>query len=93
MADIPLELTHALEAYLAALLYRNTRTVCLSVAALCARVSHDALHRLLYALCMAEQAAMRRGQTSYAFKRELFRLPIPERLPQWRSYLSLRNFR
>jgi hypothetical protein len=47
MANIPLSLTPALEAYLVALLYRNTRTSCLSVAALCARVSHDALHRLL----------------------------------------------
>lgn len=49
MANIPLELTPALEAYLVALLCRNTRTSCLSVAALCARVSHDAPHRLLYA--------------------------------------------
>lgn len=48
MANIPLSLTPALEAYLVALMYRNTRTSCLSVAALCARVSHDALHRLLY---------------------------------------------
>lgn len=49
MANIQLSLTPALEAYLVALLYRNTRTSCLSLAALCARISHDALHRLLYA--------------------------------------------
>lgn len=49
MANIPLSLTPALEAYLVALLYRNTRTSCLSLAALCARVWHDALHRVLYA--------------------------------------------
>jgi hypothetical protein len=45
-----------------------------------AQVAH--LHLGLYALCLTQQAAMRKGQTIYAFKRELFRLPIPEHLPQ-----------
>ncbi|MGB7923371.1 MAG: transposase [Pyrinomonadaceae bacterium] len=45
-----------------------------------AQVVH--LHLGLYALCISEQAARREGQTIYAFKRELFRLPIPEHLPQ-----------
>jgi putative transposase len=48
MATIELELTPAMEAYLVALLYRNTRTSCLSLSAVCARVSHDRLQRLLY---------------------------------------------
>lgn len=45
-----------------------------------AQVAH--LHLGLYALCVTQQAAMKKGQTIYAFKRELFRLPIPEHLPQ-----------
>jgi Transposase DDE domain len=45
-----------------------------------AQVTH--LHLGLYALCLTEAAAMKKGQTIYAFKRELFRLPIPEHLPQ-----------
>ena len=45
-----------------------------------AQVAH--LHLGLYALCITEQAAMKKGQTIYAFKRELFRLPIPEHLSQ-----------
>jgi hypothetical protein len=45
-----------------------------------AQVAH--LHLGLYALCLTEQAAIKRGQTIYAFKRRLFRLPIPEHLPQ-----------
>ena len=45
-----------------------------------AQVAH--LHLGLYALCITEQAAMKGGQTIYAFKRALFRLPIPEHLPQ-----------
>jgi hypothetical protein len=39
----------ALEAYLMALIYRNTRTSCLSFAHLCSWVSHDSLNRLLHA--------------------------------------------
>jgi putative transposase len=45
-----------------------------------AQVAH--LHLGLYALCLTEQAAMKAGQTIYAFKRNLFRLPIPAHLPQ-----------
>jgi hypothetical protein len=40
------------------------------------------LHPGLYALCITEQAAIKEGQTIYAFKRNLFRLPIPGHLPQ-----------
>lgn len=43
-----------------------------------AHVAH--LHLGLYALCLAEAAAMQKGQTIYAFKRKLFRLPIPAHL-------------
>jgi putative transposase len=45
-----------------------------------AQVAH--LHLGLYALCLTEAAAIKKGQTIYAFKRRLFRLPIPEHLPQ-----------
>lgn len=45
-----------------------------------AQVAH--LHLGLYALCISERAARKEGQTIYAFKRKLFRLPIPEHLPQ-----------
>ncbi len=45
-----------------------------------AQVAH--LHLGLYALCITEQAALKKGQTIYAFKRRLFRLPVPEHLPQ-----------
>jgi hypothetical protein len=45
-----------------------------------AQVAH--LHLGLYALCITEQAALKKGETIYAFKRDLFRLPIPEHLPQ-----------
>ncbi len=48
MTNIQLELTPAMEAYLTALIYRNTRTSCCSLSALCARISHDRLQRLLY---------------------------------------------
>lgn len=47
MANIQLELTPALEAYLIALIYRNTRTSCVSLAGLCGHISHDALNGLL----------------------------------------------
>jgi hypothetical protein len=49
MNNIGLSLTPAIEAYLIALIYRNTRTSCLSLAALCRWVSHDTLNRLLRA--------------------------------------------
>lgn len=45
-----------------------------------AQIAH--LHLGLYALCLTEAAAIKNGQTIYAFKRKLFRLPIPEHLPQ-----------
>lgn len=48
MDNILLNLTPAMEAYLTALIYRNTRTSCCSLSALCARISHDRLQRLLY---------------------------------------------
>src|SRR5256885_9977338 len=48
MATNQLELTPAMEAYLIALIYRNTRTSCLSLSAVCAHVSHDRLQRMLY---------------------------------------------
>jgi hypothetical protein len=40
------------------------------------------LHLGLMALCIVERAAMKEGQTIYAFKHRLFRLPIPEHLAQ-----------
>ena len=48
MNNIDLLLTPAMQAYLIALIYRNTRSSCLSLAALCDWVSHDALNRLLH---------------------------------------------
>ena len=48
MDNIRHELTPAMEAYLTALICRNTRTSCVSLSALCAHISHDRLQRLLY---------------------------------------------
>lgn len=48
MDNISLQLTPAMEAYLVALICRNTRTSCCSLSVLCARISHDRLQRLLY---------------------------------------------
>lgn len=48
MVNINPLLTPAIEAYLIALIYRNTRTSCLSLAAVCNSISHDALNRLLH---------------------------------------------
>lgn len=48
MNSIRLPLTPALEAYLIALIYRNTRTSCLALASLCVGMSHDRFHRLLH---------------------------------------------
>jgi hypothetical protein len=48
MTNIQPELTPALEAYLVGLIYRNTRTSCTSLAALCEHTSHDALRHLLH---------------------------------------------
>ena len=39
------------------------------------------LHLGLMALCLTQQAALAQGQTVYAFKRDLFRQPIPNQLP------------
>ena len=47
MENIGLLLTPAVQAYLIGLIYRNTRTTCLSLSALCPWVSHDTLGRLL----------------------------------------------
>jgi DDE superfamily endonuclease len=47
MENIELLLTPAVQAYLIGLIYRNTRTTCLSLSALCPWVSHDTLGRLL----------------------------------------------
>jgi putative transposase len=48
MDNISTVITPALATYLIGLLYRNTRTRCVSLALLCARVSHDTLRRVLY---------------------------------------------
>jgi putative transposase len=48
MDNISFELTPAMQAYLVGLIYRNTRTSCLSLAAVCAHISHDRLQRMLY---------------------------------------------
>jgi putative transposase len=48
MDNIPPQLTPAMQAYLTALIYRNTRTSCCALSSLCARISHDALQRMLY---------------------------------------------
>lgn len=49
MENIQLLLTPAVQAYLIGLIYRNTRTTCLSLTALCPWVSHDTLGCLLEA--------------------------------------------
>jgi DDE superfamily endonuclease len=48
MNNIGTLLTPAMATYLIGLLYRNTRTSCVSLALLCAHVSHDTLRRVLY---------------------------------------------
>jgi putative transposase len=48
MPNISTVITPALALYLIGLLYRNTRTSCVSLALLCAHVSHDTLRRVLY---------------------------------------------
>lgn len=48
MDNINSLLTPAIQAYLIGLIYRNTRTSCLSLAALCNWLSHDSLNRLLH---------------------------------------------
>jgi len=44
-----------------------------------AQIAH--LHLGLMALCLTQQAALVQGQTIYAFKRELFCRPVPNKLP------------
>lgn len=48
MSNISTVITPATATYLMALLFRNTRTSCVSLALLCAHVSHDTLRRVLY---------------------------------------------
>src|SRR5215207_2436753 len=48
MDNIRTVTTPAMATYLIGLLYRNTRTSCVSLALLCTRVSHDTLRRVLY---------------------------------------------
>src|SRR5215831_2317390 len=48
MHNIRTQITPATALYLMGLLYRNTRTSCVSLASLCAQVSHDTLRRVLY---------------------------------------------
>ena len=48
MNNIGTIITPAMAMYLIGLLYRNTRTSCVSLALLCAHVSHDTLRRVLY---------------------------------------------
>src|SRR5215470_18989780 len=47
MDNISTVITPATAMYLIGLLYRNTRTSCVSLALLCARISHDTLRRVL----------------------------------------------
>jgi putative transposase len=48
MSNISTVITPAMATYLIGLLYRNTRTSCVSLALLCAHKSHDTLRRVLY---------------------------------------------
>src|SRR4029434_1688350 len=48
MDNISTVITPAMATYLIGLLYRNTWTSCVSLALLCAHVSHDTLRRVLY---------------------------------------------
>ena len=48
MSNISTVLTPAMATYVIALLFRNTRTNCVSLALLGAHVSHDTLRRVLY---------------------------------------------
>jgi Transposase DDE domain len=45
------------------------------------------LHLGLMALCLTQQAAISQGQSVYAFRRELFRRPIPNQLPFLQHFL------
>jgi putative transposase len=48
MHNLSTIITPATATYLIGLLYRNTRTSCVSLALLCAHISHDTLRRVLY---------------------------------------------
>jgi hypothetical protein len=48
MVNLNLEITPAIQAYLIALLFRNTRSTCLGLASLFDNISHDSLNRLLH---------------------------------------------
>lgn len=48
MATHQLELSPAMQAYLVGLIYRSTRTSCLSLSVGWAYISHDRLQRMLY---------------------------------------------
>jgi hypothetical protein len=48
MHNISTVIPPAMATYLISLLYRNTRTSCVSLALLCAHVAHDTLRRVLY---------------------------------------------
>src|ERR1051325_2925169 len=67
-------LTPAMQAYLIAMIYRNTRTSCLSLAAFCRAVSHDTLNRLLH--------------SSFPWSRRLWEL-LASRMIQPGGYLVL----
>jgi hypothetical protein len=57
-----------------------------SVRKAAAQTAH--LHLGLMALCLTQQAALPQGQTVYAFKRQLFRQPIPDQLPLLEYFLA-----
>ena len=63
-----------MQAYLIGLIYRNTRTSCLSLAALCSATSHDALNRCLH--------------SSFPWSRRLWEL-FASRMIQQGGYLVL----
>ena len=48
MSNLSTELPPAMATYRISLLYRNTRTSCVSLGLLCAHFSHDTLRRVLY---------------------------------------------
>jgi SRSO17 transposase len=57
-----------------------------SVRKAAAQTAH--LHLGLIALCLTQQAAINQGQSVYAFKRDLFRQPIPSQLPFLEYFLA-----
>ncbi|HKQ06404.1 MAG TPA: hypothetical protein VJ464_14815 [Blastocatellia bacterium] len=59
MNNTPSLLTPALQAYLIALIYRNTRTNCLSLAALCSWVWHYVARKQGHGLLVALERVLR----------------------------------